>query len=296
MTRRRRRNADSSLELLLDTICNTFGGVLFLAILIAMLLQLRGRAATVASPSVAHQLEFERLTNQQVDARERLEKISGALREQDKLVAQFQSNSQSIAELERQKQQRDRLNATSAKLLENVAHEQQSINVEAQQLANLDAALAQAEREKTALDARLKRESAARQESARLPTLHDTVKREVPLCLRHGRLYRVLVNGQPNERDFEVGSIFGRRTLTPKPQGGDSIPRGDAGRALVESTLQQIKPDISYVAVFVWPDSYGQFRQMKEVLVQRGFEYRLVPMPAPANTLTEGASSAKVLR
>lgn len=296
MTRRRRRNADSSLELLLDTICNTFGGVLFLAILIAMLLQLRGRAATVASPSVAHQLEFERLTNQQVDARERLEKISGALREQDKLVAQFQSNSQSIAELERQKQQRDRLNATSAKLLENVAHEQQSINVEAQQLANLDAALAQAEREKTALDARLKRESAARQESARLPTLHDTVKREVPLCLRHGRLYRVLVNGQPNERDFEVGSIFGRRTLTPKPQGGDSIPRGDAGRALVESTLQQIKPDISYVAVFVWPDSYGQFRQMKEVLVQRGFEYRLVPMPATANTLTEGASSAKVLR
>lgn len=296
MTRRRRRNADSSLELLLDTICNTFGGVLFLAILIAMLLQLRGRAATVASPSVAHQLEFERLTNQQVDARERLEKISGALREQNKLVAQFQSNSQSIAELERQKQQRDRLNATSAKLLENVAHEQQSINVEAQQLANLDAALAQAEREKTALDARLKKESAARQESARLPTLHDTVKREVPLCLRHGRLYRVLVHGQPNERDFEVGSIFGRRTLTPKPQGGDSIPRGDAGRALVESTLQQIKPDISYVAVFVWPDSYGQFRQMKEVLVQRGFEYRLVPMPATANTLTEGASEAKVLR
>ena len=37
---RRKRTADSSLELLLDTICNTFGGVLFRAILICVLLRM----------------------------------------------------------------------------------------------------------------------------------------------------------------------------------------------------------------------------------------------------------------
>ena len=35
----RRRAGDSSLELLLDTITNTFGGILFLAILVSLLLR-----------------------------------------------------------------------------------------------------------------------------------------------------------------------------------------------------------------------------------------------------------------
>lgn len=296
MTRRRRRSSGSSLELLLDTICNTFGGVLFLAILIAMLLQLRGRAVSVAPPSAASQLEFERLTNEQVDARERLEKINKALREQGQLVSQFKQNAQAIAELEKQKQHRDRLNASSAKLLEDVASKQQSVNIEAQQIANLDSALAEAERDKSNLDSRLKKEMEARKESARLPTLHDTIKREFAVCLRHGRLYRVLLHGQPNQQDFDVGTVAGRRTMTPKPQGGHSVPQGEPGKALFGSTLDGIEPDISYVAIFVWPDSYAQFRQMKEVLLARGFEYRLVPLPASANTLMEGASDAKVLR
>lgn len=42
MSRRRGRPADSSLELLLDTITNTFGGILFLAILVSLLLQSTG--------------------------------------------------------------------------------------------------------------------------------------------------------------------------------------------------------------------------------------------------------------
>ena len=44
MSRRRSRKQDS-LELLLDTICNTFGGVLFIAILVVMLLQQTGRGS-----------------------------------------------------------------------------------------------------------------------------------------------------------------------------------------------------------------------------------------------------------
>ena len=59
MSRRRRQRTEtnSSLDLLLDTICNTFGGIIFLAILVAVLLQFSGAApfetpATTSDESV----------------------------------------------------------------------------------------------------------------------------------------------------------------------------------------------------------------------------------------------------
>ena len=49
MSRRRAAKQDS-LELLLDTICNTFGGVLFIAILVVMLLQQTGKGVSPPPP------------------------------------------------------------------------------------------------------------------------------------------------------------------------------------------------------------------------------------------------------
>ena len=51
MSRRERANADS-LELLLDTICNVFGGIIFIAIIVALLTA--SRAA-----GVRHETEFQ---------------------------------------------------------------------------------------------------------------------------------------------------------------------------------------------------------------------------------------------
>ena len=38
MSRRKQQNDNGSLELLLDTICNTFGGILFISLLVVILL------------------------------------------------------------------------------------------------------------------------------------------------------------------------------------------------------------------------------------------------------------------
>lgn len=54
-TMRRRRTSESSLELLLDTICKSVVGSL-LAILIAMLLRMRTTISTGAPPSAVNQL------------------------------------------------------------------------------------------------------------------------------------------------------------------------------------------------------------------------------------------------
>ena len=47
MARRRSKVQSSSLDLFLDTICNAFGGIMFLSILISVLLQFRGKESAV---------------------------------------------------------------------------------------------------------------------------------------------------------------------------------------------------------------------------------------------------------
>ena len=58
---RRRASRQDSLELLLDTICNTFGGVLFIAILVVLLLQQTGGSPDVPSSVVASPVELQSL-------------------------------------------------------------------------------------------------------------------------------------------------------------------------------------------------------------------------------------------
>jgi TolA-binding protein len=72
---RRRQEEDSSLELLLDTMCNTFGGVMFIAISLAVMLSMRSAVNAVPADTSAEiravqqriaelQLELEQQKNQ----------------------------------------------------------------------------------------------------------------------------------------------------------------------------------------------------------------------------------------
>ncbi|MEO8166385.1 MAG: hypothetical protein ABI619_13420, partial [Betaproteobacteria bacterium] len=56
--RRRTNTDDSSLELLLDTICNTFGGILFISMLVVILLNMTSEAVEDSPPSPKTQLEL----------------------------------------------------------------------------------------------------------------------------------------------------------------------------------------------------------------------------------------------
>lgn len=71
--RRRRRGPGSSLGLLLDTICNTFGGVLFVAMLLAVLLQTTTRFRSSSDSTPTSELELLTLAEKQKAALAKLE-------------------------------------------------------------------------------------------------------------------------------------------------------------------------------------------------------------------------------
>lgn len=58
--RRSGANADS-LDLFLDTICNAFGGLLFLAILLTLLVQMQSNDDSGSSQEFVSEVELERL-------------------------------------------------------------------------------------------------------------------------------------------------------------------------------------------------------------------------------------------
>ena len=86
----RKHTADSSLELLLDTMCNTFGGVMFIAILLAVMITIRGHETrslpTDQSEKIAEcKQQITRLQNELAD-------ITRKTEEQAKLLETMNSD------------------------------------------------------------------------------------------------------------------------------------------------------------------------------------------------------------
>ena len=79
---RRRQEEDSSLELLLDTMCNTFGGVMFIAISLAVMLSMRGAVKSISTDeSKAIEAAQQKIVElqQKIDQYEKEQKTAGEL-------------------------------------------------------------------------------------------------------------------------------------------------------------------------------------------------------------------------
>ena len=83
---------DDGLDLLLDAICNTFGGIVFIALLVVLLL---GNTSAIKAPPVQDSrspseilLQQERLTYQLNDAREELEELQHLAAQQREMLKQ----------------------------------------------------------------------------------------------------------------------------------------------------------------------------------------------------------------
>lgn len=86
----RKNSEDSSLELLLDTMCNTFGGVMFIAILLSVMISIRGSAK---SEPVPDQKEKIAEVKQQITRLQKeLEDFIKATREQARTLEEMVSD------------------------------------------------------------------------------------------------------------------------------------------------------------------------------------------------------------
>jgi hypothetical protein len=286
--------------LLLDTICNTFGGVVFIAILVIVLLQMTSTPQLDAPPDPPQQEELVALETQRDEVNARLKSLREAVTQQEALFGSI-ANSDDLSLAARLKELQSRcgqLNDDRMKSLGQISQSQIKTNEVAAQLASLEQTLKDAPTKVTALEAELQRELAERTEDARLPIQRDTDKREMPFLLTTGKLHSVyLVRGDGtivfNSGECATAKSLGVEEVTAKPGTGVLVEQSDASRKAISERLANLESDGDYLAVFVWPDSFPQFRFLKDLLVSKNFEYRLVPMTTNGKVYRGGAATAK---
>ena len=303
MSRRRRRHASGdSLELLLDTICNTFGGIVFIALLIVLLLR---ETAARPSPEPAESVspdEIERLAGRLEAVTAELTSLRTAKSDLDRRAEAFaptevrdllerrNSAAERVAAL---RAERDRKIAANASTAASLRRQEEVLN---EQMARLPEARSEVNRLETVLATVRK----AKIREIRNPVLRDArAFRNVPLMVRYGRMYLWHRYGADGERlglnteDFVIVEVRGDTLVThPDPTKGIPLAPGKATVSAIRDRLRPFRPSVCYVEVVVRPDSFEQFATLRDALIAAGYEYRLMPTDGPV--LDRGGSGGRV--
>ena len=293
---RRHQAEDSSLELLLDTITNTFGGILFLAILVSLLLRTSSfNASREATPArdfmspveqAAYEVELEDLQDRfvRLSKEHRPKAPHSAPVSPDAAEIAAALNAEILWRLDEQAQAALETNTSQRNAAIACDKISQLEECHAAAVARHEAALqANAKTEAEALELariRLRLDSSEQpstiEQTAGLPTLRSTNKRQVALYLRFGKVFLMHAwsNGSrmgPNPVFFTV--VPGSPPVAfPKPAAGLPLEGMMAART-VEQLLAGFEPAKWVVAVVVFSDSFKEFQLVKQLIIDAGYEY-----------------------
>ena len=294
---RRRTDSDEqdSLELLLDTVSNVFGGVMFLTLLAALLIIARGTAPPEPEETVVQQTEptstvlvdakvrqtaaaikAQKLTKQRLDPDGNVAKQAQRLKslEQTLSLARRHSNRTDDAKQKQQQTLQDQL-ANQSEIEKQIAEVKRQITEQAKSVNSM------------------------RSDSERIVEfrpLSRSMTDEAVVILRYGRWY-MLQNkptGGVNRDDFFVLQHSHSLTrVTPKPHRGAVVN----DRSLAELT-DRLKAEFStrefHVLVAVWDDSFSEFNALKDAVKSAGYTYRTLPCDSSTRLSNQYAAEAYV--
>ncbi len=286
----RRQRPNDSLDMLLDTMCNTFGGIILLAVLVTLLTS-RERQGSSASASDTQEMLQRRLVMAQTNLQQSLQLQSslqakandGQWKTQVSLLTSRQQIQYELKTI------RD-LAARNAKDLDasastDPAERVKDLNAQlaAAQVTKLDAqnCLAASKANTNRLNARLagleKQASDLVNESQRqlrLPKEHETGKRVIYIIARYGRIYPCRNSDlSRNETDIDWASTLSSETAQPKQ--GRGIDTANA--AALKAYFRNLSGTSVYVAFCVFEDSFPAFIRAKHIATDSNLAYGWEP-------------------
>lgn len=282
MSRSRRVSPFDSLELLLDTLCNTFGGILFISILVTVLLQMSHPKSEEESTDETTNKRDEII---RANLEEHLEDLKLSLQTQQSVLQSLHpgdwdaANEQRLLLEDALAEQLNKVGELAAdieqlKQMEREVKEQ--VENEGRTIADLEAALAAIEKEKKKSEEDVK-------ESKIVPVASRTNRMPIAVVIRYGRFYVLhRYDNQArvglNTADFLVleNSSVGIM-VRPKASGGvplDFSPHSIEG---VRESLRQFAPERTFLDVVVRPDSYDAFAAFRKIATKLGFQYSVLP-------------------
>ncbi|TWT66959.1 hypothetical protein Pla123a_43880 [Posidoniimonas polymericola] len=298
MRRRRADGANESLDLLLDAVSNTFGGILFLAVLIAILLRFSGDPTT-ASTTGEHEASDASPTARDIEAARR------AVEELQIANAQARDAAAAMGAVETNigYERYVALQVKSSGLQAELAARNRDLSELSVAVTKLEAELDSSTREKQSLELeiaavhmKIRQETKTSTRTAQLPSLRATDKQEFPVIVRYGRVYlpySAKSYGVNRVRTLDSFVVLANEAdmirITPKPYAGIRVAQEGSFTAKLRTRLAGLDEERFYIALAVWDDSFGEFGVLRSDLVSMGFEYRTLPIPA-GGAIIEGGS------
>jgi len=302
MTRRSGMPADS-LELLLDTICNTFGGIIFIALLVVVLLMISGEREGLRKPpedaadAIAERNQLENL--QRLKAR-----LESNLEQQTKIVSTLTRNDlpQTLASYQRELARHSELETEIPDLQKQIQQNEGEEQELSRKMKELQPQLAAMEKQATGLRQSLANHRSAQRKTLRMPVLKSPgAKQEILVIMQFNRLYfwhqysPSGIREGLNTSDFLILLESEDGVVTsPNPTAGISVDSASESRQRMIRSLKRFLPSEYYLAVVVRPDSYGAFQHFREVAVESGFEYRLIPATSEDRYVDRGGKGGFV--
>lgn len=293
----RKQSSDSSLELLLDTITNTFGSILFLTILVTLLLRSSGGSLDDERPvqppmSAADQAMIE----------ERIDEVSREAERLQQRLASFPASDPGLAAIQTAIMETTgelaRITAEEGSIAARTLEAQRVALTVADECEKLDTELAevtpravqQEERRRTleneadtlaklAIDLDRPVDPTRIVQTAVLPVIGATDKKQFGLYMRYGKLY---VMHRWSEAGDRLGPNEDHFVVTPATDGTQvAIARPDAGVIVdgisieqdLRTMLRRFPSDAWTIGVVVYDDSFSQFQAVKAAIVSLGYEY-----------------------
>lgn len=297
---RNRSDSHGSLDLLLDAICNTFGGILFLAMLVAVLLSTSGKQEDATSEkSTLAPDEWLQMQAELETAQTSLAGLLTAISQQASLQQEFDEPdlAATVARLQAVEKQNAELEAERVRRLGEVVRKKAQTAEVLAELADLDARLASVTQEVEHATLKWQSEVRARTQSASLPRVRQSGKRPIGIIVRYGRYYVLheydqfgFRNGLNRNDFFIVEDGVLAVQATPKPYGGVAVSDQDG----LSAALKHRDDATQFLDIAIWEDSFSEFQLLKTAMVNFGFEYRLTLVRNGGGIVDQGASDSSV--
>jgi len=291
MKRKLHSNQQDSLDLLLDTLCNVFGGIIMIACLLAMLSRPQVSEAPISPKSpIDHEsgILMEKRIQMALAELDGLEKLRAQLQSEDDpsirpLITQLIALKKTAEKLRQEKAKQDEMATIMAKdKVRDSGHEIARLREMVQEIerrlgiANRNAEAAAQMRqalEKKLSDLQMELEdvSQLKIEKLRFPRERNIHKTASPIIIQYGQVFPLYDSaGNPNSRVTQVRSVNGTFTAFAKKGEGLSPTLHTAA---LRDILKQLGSGNRYLTLYVYPDSYAALRELKKLIYEAGVDY-----------------------
>lgn len=282
---KRQSNQSDSFDLFLDTICNAFGGIVFIAILVAILVQTRSVAESLqvevqdtAMTTLTNEeleLEVERLRSKKSRLQRLLESLTFSPAAPQEEVASPITVQQDInAEI-------DELQPELEDDLDKLAKYTSANRQLGQAIKRLEEYTKAYETAKQAEE-----DSPKKNENElvtfQVPKARTTSQKTYSVLLKGDLIYHAGYASGLNENIFNGADVSVRQSADGEAfwvrpsTGSDGKPVGSPS---VQSLLRRLSVRGEFLTMIVWDDSYKSFQELKNALLRQGLGYRTWIVP-----------------